>query len=46
MTDYTELEEFLWEWAQETVNPKLSEIFEDTNHQEFFEVEPNVFIEL
>ena len=42
--DYTEFEDFLWEWAVETVNVKLREIYDDTNHQEFFEVEPDSFI--
>lgn len=42
--DYAEFEDFLWEWAQEMVNPELREISASTNHQEFFEVEPQVFI--
>ena len=44
--DYTEFEDFLWEWAQEMVNPVLREILSCTQHQEFFEVEPGVFIEV
>lgn len=39
-----EFKDFLWEWACETVNPELSEIWAGTQHQEFFEVEPSVFI--
>lgn len=39
-----EFSDFLWQWAQELVNPELREIWEGTQHQEFFEVEPQVFV--
>lgn len=39
-----EFSDFLWEWAQEMANPELREIWAATQHQEFFEVEPGVFI--
>ena len=42
-----EFSDFLWEWACETVNPELREIFNEIYpHDEFFEVEPGSFIEL
>lgn len=44
MTISEEFEQFLWEWAQEMVNPELREIWAGTQHQEFFEVELGVFV--